>query len=183
MIITSSRAKLLPLVLIFLVSVSRTQERVGDPDDSYPMGAVKTYLQLPARSTIGYLDRALYRTGDRTAVALLKILPKEKLLDSENIKRYLPILETAFSVPDEVQTPEDREPDVAFFVLNCKGCHETEHQRRAKGWGTRTGRCRFEFPKLEQETLTEMKQLRREVQYRRSRLSAAPAKGSETKEK
>jgi hypothetical protein len=64
----------------------------------------------------GWGDKQMRRAGDSTAVALTKVV-SDRVLNHDQIEDALYILDMAFSDPSLIESPSDRDPKTALFVL------------------------------------------------------------------
>jgi hypothetical protein len=94
--------------------------QLGDTDP-YSLNVVKFELQmrLGGQKVIhGFSQKSLFRLGDGVAVALLKILDQEALMDPQTVKGFLPIVKDSFSQPKLISIEADKTPRVTLFLLD-----------------------------------------------------------------
>jgi hypothetical protein len=97
------------LSLLFLSAAS-------GQDDPYSEALVRD--ALTSHVTTSFSEKALSRLGDRAAVGIIRTLDDRELGDPSDAKRILWLLETAFSVPENIQVREDRTPKATLFLLH-----------------------------------------------------------------
>lgn len=85
--------------------------------DDYSVQQVRELLKLPVGNSSSVSEKILNRQGDRVSIALMKIYPGDELTNPENVRRYLPMITTAFQALSVVP-PDDREPRVTLLLLN-----------------------------------------------------------------
>lgn len=90
-------------------NVSRRQR---DPS----VQTVEFLLQNPSEFWFSFQEKRSVRLGDRVSTALLKILKKKELEDPENIRKFLPIIHSAFLYPTGVPA-QYRKPKVTLPLL------------------------------------------------------------------
>jgi len=101
-----------PVVFMVLAGTAVGQE------DPYSLSIVRSRLRLPPGVSTASLDKNVYRLGDKASVALLKILREDQLTDRETVGRVLRLVSDAFSRPELIGVPEDRDPGVTLFLLS-----------------------------------------------------------------
>jgi hypothetical protein len=77
---------------------------------------VEALLQQPSGFSSGFSEKTSARLGDRVSVALLKIFKNNELEDPDNIRRFLPIIRSAFLYPTLVPA-QYRKPKVTLPLL------------------------------------------------------------------
>ena len=59
----------------------------------------------------------MHRLGDRAAVALIKILDEQSLVNAKTVNDFLPIIEDAFAAPQLIKREADKKPQVTMALL------------------------------------------------------------------
>jgi hypothetical protein len=77
---------------------------------------VRFLLALPAGFSLSFADKQSVRLGDRVSTALRKIFKKDELGAPENIRKFLPIIHSAFLYPAGVPA-KYRKPKVTLPFL------------------------------------------------------------------
>jgi hypothetical protein len=96
---------------------ARSEANNGEDVDQYSIKLVKILLEQPEGFSISWLEKRQNRLGDLNAIALLKLLGEQELLESPTLLRSLGIMRGAFSAPCLIEIPADRKPSVTLFVL------------------------------------------------------------------
>jgi hypothetical protein len=99
--------------IVFIFSNGAAQVR----DDSYSIQLVKNLLQHPVQLGAGFSEKQVNRLGDRVSIALLKILDEQALNNPQQIRKFLPLIRTAFLAPQIIAIAEDKKPAVTLFLL------------------------------------------------------------------
>lgn len=99
--------------VVFIFSNGVAQVR----DDTYSIHLVKNLLQYPAQLGAGFSEKQVNRLGDRVSIALLKILDEKSLSNPQQIRKFLPLIRTAFLAPEIIAIAEDKKPAVTLFLL------------------------------------------------------------------
>ena len=89
-------------------------------DDPYSLAIVNFELQMRSGKRVihGFSQKRLPELGDRVSVALLKLLPVQRLSDLETIRTFLPIIRDAFAETRFVSVKADKRPQVTLFLLD-----------------------------------------------------------------
>src|SRR5882724_6472620 len=111
---------LLSLIFSFVLGIVPhvfSQTSNVPPKDRDPsVRAVEALLQQPSGFSSGFSEKQSDRLGDRVSIALLKIFKNNELEDPENIRRFLPIIRSAFLYPTLVPA-QHRKPKVTLPLL------------------------------------------------------------------
>ena len=105
--------------LLFL-SLPVLAQGKADPQsqDSYSIQDVKAALKEAEMGvSLSFTEKHISWLGDRVSIALLKIYDADGLKDPQNIRKYLPVVRTAFIAPRIIQIAEDQKPKVTMFFL------------------------------------------------------------------
>jgi hypothetical protein len=77
---------------------------------------VESLLQQPSGFSTGFSEKSSARLGDRVSIAVLKIFKNNELEDAENIRKFLPIIRSAFLYPADVPA-QYRKPKITLPLL------------------------------------------------------------------
>lgn len=99
------------IVLIFSNGVAQVK------DDIYSIQLVKDLLNYPAQIGAGFSEKQVNRLGDRVSIALLKILDEQDLRNPQQMRKFLPLIRSAFLAPQIITIAEDKKPAVTLFLL------------------------------------------------------------------
>ena len=109
------------LVLCFCcIVIAMIASAQSDSDrDYYAISDVKSYINTTtsAHLRIGFQEKLIWRLGDRSSIALLKIYTADELRNPQIIRGFLPVIHTAFENPTWIEIKEDRKPQVTLFFL------------------------------------------------------------------
>lgn len=131
-----------PLVLVAALAgyfcAGTTSLRTTDAaQDKYDAQLVRSWVELPSWAPEGssFLEKTIYRRGDRIALGIAHGFKRNELLDSARLTRVLSILRLSFSQPEFITHHEDRDPAVTMLLLSvldheCRD--ETLRQRIAE---------------------------------------------------
>lgn len=104
-------------IAIFCVILSFSNGVAQVREDSYSIQLVKNLLQYPAQLGAGFSEKQVNRLGDKVSIALLKILDEQALSNPQQIRKFLPLIHTAFLAPQIITIAEDKKPAVTLFLL------------------------------------------------------------------
>lgn len=105
---------LIVLICTFaFLNVARAQSAFPEPDVD---GVVAQAYNLKNTLIVSTTEKTLYREGDGVAVALTHIIGQATVSDQQ-IERICSILETAFTYPQLIVNPRNRNPDVTLLLL------------------------------------------------------------------
>jgi hypothetical protein len=129
MVQISKRAGLSRLDLVFIVLrvvfsaalgivpyVFSQTSSIAQKDRDPSVHTVEALLQQPSGFSSGFSEKQSDKLGDRVSIALLKIFKNSELEDAENIRRFLPIIRSAFLYPALVPS-QFRKPKVTITLL------------------------------------------------------------------
>src|SRR5947209_10802591 len=89
--------------------------------DPYSIHLVDFELRMRSggkRAIHGYTQKRLPGLCDLVSVALLKTLSRERLLNAQTVRDFLPIIENAFAQPQGIDRESDKKPSVTLFLLD-----------------------------------------------------------------
>lgn len=113
----SARLVLIVSSLVAAVSNAMPQAKsVNQKREDPAVEMVKVLLHQPPGFTDGRLERQSDRLGDQVGTALLKIFNAQELENPENIRRFLPIIRSAFLDPTLVSA-QYRKPKITLPLL------------------------------------------------------------------
>ena len=92
--------------------------RVQQEASSYSVREIQAIIEEPAGFTSRFSKEQLQHIGDRVSIALIKLHSAEDLLNADNLRKYLPMIQDAFNAPSIIVIPEDRQPRVTLFLLH-----------------------------------------------------------------
>lgn len=107
------RRNLGPLCLLALTFFGSAHAQ----QDPYSEGFMHDVLASDV--TTSHTEKALSRLGDRAAVAVMRSLADRDMNDPAQVKKILWVLQSAFSVPQNINEPVDRTPKASLFLLHC----------------------------------------------------------------
>ncbi len=84
-------------------------------DDPYSENLVREAMTTPVITS--FMEKAVSRLGDRAAIAIIRTLGDKGLQDAAQANTVLFVLQTAFSVPQNITEPTDRDPKATLFML------------------------------------------------------------------
>ena len=116
-VISSLRLLLTVFCLLAAVSDGVTQIKpIKRKSEDPTVRTVEGLLQLPSGFSSGFSEKQSNRLGDQVSIALLKIFNEKELEDAQNIRRFLPIIRSAFLYPKLIPT-QYRKPRVTLPLL------------------------------------------------------------------
>jgi hypothetical protein len=117
MIVNSTRLVLIVSLILAAVSSAVSQAKpVQQKSEDPTVHLVKFLMQVPAGYSDGRIEGSSERLGDQVGTALLKIFKPQELEDPENIRKFLPVIHTAFEYPKLIPT-RYRNPRVTLPLL------------------------------------------------------------------
>jgi len=95
--------------------------------DCYDAKLVRSWVELPPWIAQGdsFLEKAIYRSGDRIALGIVHAFGRKELLEPDRLSRVLSIIRLSFSQPKYIARDEDRDPVVSMLLLSLLE-HECE---------------------------------------------------------
>lgn len=121
------------IIAMMLVWAMSSRAEDCKPDDFSSFNNVKEAVRgvIQKGMLTGFDDKLLSRSGDMTALAILKTIPDAELTKSDTIPRVLDLLRLSFSCLSRcVETCSDREPRVTLLLLDH--LHEVSKRRVRK---------------------------------------------------
>jgi hypothetical protein len=101
MIITAARIIVLVCFVLAAVSGAATQNKRSKQKAEDPVvQTVESLLQQSSAFSTGFSEKQSARLGDQVTTALLKIFNAKEIEDSDNVRRFLPIIHSAFLFPN-----------------------------------------------------------------------------------
>jgi hypothetical protein len=104
-----------------ILSVTEAKE-----DDPYSITIVKALLEQPSGFSSSFSEKQVYRLGDRVSIAVLKIYSENELKDANRIRKFLPLIEEAFRIPNLISIREDQKPRVTLVLLRVLQLEERD---------------------------------------------------------
>lgn len=104
------------LLILMLSSVSGVSQQIGAPEQhlATPEDLIKT--AITSGGWDGHMQKQFGKLGDAAAVTITKLVSERRLSTTE-IDSVLAVLSVSFADPALVETPADREPRAALFLL------------------------------------------------------------------
>ena len=84
----------------------------------------------------GWDIKAIARAGDAAAVSVTKLVGN-RTLEKQQIESVLYVLKAAFSEPRSIESPENKEPNTALFILRYLDATTQDPSLKAKVSETR----------------------------------------------
>ena len=99
----------------------------GSAEDSYDSKLVKSWVELQPSVLEGntFLEKSIYRMGDRIALGIVHAFTPRELVDPDRLPRILSIVRLSFSQPKYISRDQDRDPAVTRLLLSFL---ENQHQ-------------------------------------------------------
>jgi hypothetical protein len=123
-----------PLVLVaalasFMCASSGSLCATDAAQDHYDAKLVRSWVELPSGVPEGnsFLEKTIYRSGDRIALGIAHGFTWKELLDPDRLPRVLSIIRLSFSRPNSITDREDRDPAVTMLLLSVLG-HECKDE-------------------------------------------------------
>jgi hypothetical protein len=92
-------------------------------DAKWARSVVEMPLGMPGG--IWYLDKNVYRSGDRMALGIVHAYTEEELVNPDRVARIISILRLSFSQPKYITRDEDKNPAVTLLLLEFL---ESQHE-------------------------------------------------------
>ena len=103
-------------------------------EDCYDAKLVRSWVELEPLMLEGnsFLEKAIYRSGDRIALGVLHGFTEDELLDPSRVSRILSIIRLSFSQPKYITRSEDKHPAVTKLLLSFlkHQCEDKELKRK-----------------------------------------------------
>ena len=121
----NSDGKIVLYVVLFLLSfwgavvIANAQSEANDEENvnRYPIRLVRQLLEQPKGFSVSWLEKRQNRLGDAAAIALVKLLSDQRVLESRVLQRSLEIVRGAFAAPCLIEVPADRKPSITLLFL------------------------------------------------------------------
>jgi hypothetical protein len=114
--------KIAQIVLFCCLSQVVIAAQTTPSNEDYSVSLVRNLMQYPANLGSGFTEKQLNRLGDRISIGLIKALDEKDFKNPAVIKSIMPLISQAFSYPQLISIPEDRNPKVTLFLLkNIEG--------------------------------------------------------------
>src|SRR5207253_5867178 len=75
-----------------------------------------------------WIEKVNTRMGDKIAIAVRKIYKNRNLYVAENVRQFLPVIKTAFSLPNNIENEQDRIPKKTLNLLNEISANSTDRE-------------------------------------------------------
>jgi hypothetical protein len=87
--------------------------------DCYDGKLVRSWVELPLGFAEGssFLEKSIYRGGDRIAIGIVQGFTQKELLDSDRLDRVLSLVRLSFSQPRFITRADARNPRVTMLLL------------------------------------------------------------------
>ncbi len=111
---------ILVLLGVLVLQMDAPEKRTHDIDP-YQIRVVEFELKMRApggpQVISSFSQKRIIGLGDAVSIAIIKLLPSDRLDDPNLVRTILPLLRDAFSNPDLISRQEDREPRVSLMLL------------------------------------------------------------------
>lgn len=89
-------------------------------EDCYDAKLVRSWVELDPLVLQGdtFLEKGIYRSGDRIALGVVHAFTQKELVDPARINRILSITRLSFSQPKYITRSEDKDPAVTRLLLS-----------------------------------------------------------------
>jgi hypothetical protein len=102
----------------------------GQSRDPYALALVSEAMEHYGHFSTGWEDKGLPRLGDKGAIALIKLSSLDAWKDVSLVHKSLGIIGEAFSHPELIENPSDRQPHVTHLLLAwLRSIHEDRETR------------------------------------------------------
>jgi len=97
-------------------------------EDCYNSKGVRSWVELPLGGPEGitFLERTIYRSGDRIALGIVHGFTQSELLDPVRVRRILSVVRLSFSQPKYITRAEDKDPAVTMLLLSFLESREVD---------------------------------------------------------
>jgi len=104
-------------VLLVVCSISLFAQECQNANQNAKL--VRSWVDLPPGMPEGlsFLEKAIYRSGDRLAVGIVQGFTEAELVDRKRLDRILSLLRLSFSQPQLITNEDDRSPRVTSLLL------------------------------------------------------------------
>jgi len=104
-------------VLLVVCSISLFAQECQNANQNAKL--VRSWVDLPPGMPEGlsFLEKAIYRSGDRLAVGIVQGFAEAELIDPKRLDRILSLLRLSFSQPQLITNEDDRSPRVTSLLL------------------------------------------------------------------
>jgi len=103
-------------------------------EDPYDVKLVKSWVELDPSILEGdsFLEKAIFRRGDRVALAIAYGFRPKQLVEPARVERILSIIRLSFSQPSYITRDQDRDPAVTMLLLSFlkQECNEKELEQQ-----------------------------------------------------
>ncbi len=104
--------------LLFVMGVAGTVKAQEAQTEPYSINLVRSAVKLHAQGAyVSIVEKRLPRLGDQVSIALIKIYSADELSKPETIRSFLPVIQDAFSAPQDIAQEADKKADVTLFLL------------------------------------------------------------------
>jgi len=104
-------------VLLVMCSISLFAQDCQNANQNAKL--VRSWVDLPPGMPEGlsFVEKAVYRSGDRIAVGIVQGFTEAELVDPKRLDRILSVLRLSFSQPQLITNEDDRSPRVTSLLL------------------------------------------------------------------
>jgi hypothetical protein len=114
-------------VMICILAGFAFSSAANNTEDCYDSKLVRSWVELQPSVPEGntFLEKAIYRSGDRIALGIVHTFTTEELLDPGRLNRVISIVRLSFSQPKYITRNQDKHPAVtkllrSFWEYQCK---------------------------------------------------------------
>src|ERR1700679_579695 len=105
--------------VICILACSASSSGISSAKDCDNAKLVRSWVELQPEVTQGssFLEKNIYRDGDRIALGIVRAFTQEELLEPDRLSRILSITRLSFSQPKHIARDQDRKPGVTNLLL------------------------------------------------------------------
>ncbi len=107
-------------ILCFAIPLMALPSHAQEDQDPYSIAIVRFEIRMRSgepSARHGFSQRQLGRLGDGIAVALIKILDEQQMLDPGTLGAILPMIREAFSQPELITIKANKQPQITLLLL------------------------------------------------------------------
>ena len=106
-------------ILLALMPAAVARADSNHKNDVYDAVVIRSWVELPPGLVEGntFLEKSVYRMGDRIAVGIVYGFSKDELLEPTRVKRVLDSVRLSFSQPQFITREIDRKPRATALLL------------------------------------------------------------------
>ena len=107
-------------VMICIFAGFAFSSAANNTEDCYDSKLVRSWVELQTSVPEGnaFLEKTIYRSGDRIALGIVHAFTTKELLDPNRLNRTISIVRLSFSQPKYITRNQDKDPAVTRLLLS-----------------------------------------------------------------